>query len=230
MKTIYIILISAFLVSCGQSMYNNEITELYPEFVKKYEPKQNKTRADEVISNPYLDYTLVNKNSGQAFSGKLSGKNTSDLNVEYVFKDGRIKLMNTYNRNNNLKYRMNYFTGKFFELHDNGKLKREVDYNTMWASTFYENGNIRSESNDSCMFTYYPSGQLEKKYELFSDLTDVQKLAVFHGAFEMYYPNGVKKAMGQYNEENIDGVWTYYDDEGKVVEQEVYDNGFKIER
>jgi antitoxin component YwqK of YwqJK toxin-antitoxin module len=209
-------------------MYNHEITELYPNLVKKKQVKENKTKADQVIPNPYLDYTLFDKATGETFSGKLAGKNNSGLDVEYVFEDGRLKLLNTYNREGGLKYRMNYHTGHFFELHPNGKLKQEIDYNTMWTATFYEDGSIRSESNDEFMFTYYQNGQLEKKYELATSYDEQNKSTYFHGDFEYYYPDGTIKAEGEYTEEEVDGTWTYYDEHGNVQKQEYFDKGFRM--
>ncbi len=228
MKAIYITLIAALLFSCGQNMYKHEITDLYPNLIKKKQVKMNKSKADLVIPNPYLDYTLLNKETGEAFSGKLSATNNSGMDVEYVFENGQLSMLNTYNKDGGLKYRMNYESGHFFELYPNGKLKQEIDYNTMWTASFYEDGSIKSESNDEFMFTYYRNGQMEKKYELATSFDDLNKSTYFHGDFEYYYPDGNLRAEGEYNEESIDGTWTYYDAEGNIEKQEYYNNGFRL--
>ncbi len=40
-----------------------------------------------------------------------------------------------------------------------------------------------------------------------------------------YYPNGNKESEGKYREGKQDGIWTYYDKKGEIINQVVYQDG-----
>lgn len=93
--------------------------------------------------------------------------------------------------------------------------------------SFHENGKIMEyqiNKNDSACLklknTYYESGQISSRY--FQPNCDNGN-EIRH--LRQYYNNGTLKIKGQYLNRNKNGNFDYYNNKGKIIKTEKYDNG-----
>ena len=59
----------------------------------------------------------------------------------------------------------------------------------------------------------------------------VESFAVSYGdtlKYQKFYKNGKIKVEGIKVKKFRDGLWKYYDKNGKIIKAELYDNGFRI--
>ena len=110
-----------------------------------------------------------------------------------------------YYPNSNLKEEKNNKYGKlngaYKSYYENGKLKNEGYYKNNQRKGFwkfyYENGNVKKKVN-------YRYGKLR-------------------GYFRSYYNNGQLESEGNFIDIEVkDGLWTFYDEDGKLQEQHLY--------
>ena len=136
--------------------------------------------------------------------------------------------------------------------HMSGKIQAKGKYinekrDSVWLF-FNEEGALISKENyknglkEGQAFVYYPEGQLLEEIYYKNNLKDgpnkqyytnkqVRSEVNFKngkvtGKNAYYYPDGMEARIGYYNEfGNKNGVWLSKDQQGKVTEREVYDNG-----
>jgi len=112
-------------------------------------------------------------------------------------------------------------------------------------TTWFENGSLRSEeyySNGTMVGTWksvYDNGQTEaildftsgkavyyNKNGVISSEGTIASGMICKGEWTGYYENGTKNYKGSYdNEGRKDGVWTWWDEKGNVVNEQVFKNG-----
>jgi len=102
------------------------------------------------------------------------------------------------------------------EFYDKGVKKGEWHFyypdGTLLETRVYENG-----TENGPWIQYYADGK-KKMEALFENGT-------LSGKVTHYYPNGNPEIIGYYFKDLRHGVWSYYDDKGKVERQVTYKNG-----
>ncbi|MEW6469446.1 MAG: toxin-antitoxin system YwqK family antitoxin [Bacteroidota bacterium] len=166
-----------------------------------------------------------------AFSAAIFAGNTY---VEY-WPDGKKKVEGSYNApvqindNDSKEVKAGKLAnavkvGKWTYWHQNGQLAAE-QYYTNGAMTgtwkqWYQNGALELEIN----FTtgdakiYYQNGQVESTGKMLDGMLK-------DGAWVSYHDNGTKNTEGVYKKNQKDGVWKYWDRDGKLIGTENWKNG-----
>ena len=128
--------------------------------------------------------------------------------------------------------------------HRNGVLmQRDIEavdavkrtHNMFYSATYCDNGQIKfspplnPDSPDAQFITvYYCSGSRKIEFTLL--LVEKEHLRIGH--YTEWYESGGVKIMGYYDDAhagNKAGTWNYYNQEGKLIKQELYENGKLME-
>lgn len=237
MKSFSFILFSVLIYNIAEAQLLGQISE------KRYKQSQI---LDPVYGiklyeklNPVLDGdSLRNDKRGYACQGWVEDKyeNGQTLHKGY-YTDGQLKVYKNYYENGQLErsFKAVGVVGSSMQIfYIDGKLKSEVDYhkNTpqKW-SDYYPNGQLAYyEENQKNMEyviqrkSYFENGKPESIFEMI----DPKKKRYIKTE---YYENGNVKETGEmkFNSSAIDyqkdGNWKTYDENGKLISEDIYVNG-----
>ena len=88
----------------------------------------------------------------------------------------------------------------------------------------YSNGQIRYKAK----FEHGKPTGTTKRYHENGNLKAVMKFQTSDRVFtEMYNKDGEKQAEGYYHERKKDSVWTFYDENGRIVAKDSYTDGMR---
>ncbi|MEW6469324.1 MAG: hypothetical protein AB1458_10380 [Bacteroidota bacterium] len=143
------------------------------------------------------------------------GNETGDW--KYYYDDGTLRYEFKLNEKGN-------YTGIYKSYHPNGKLKEESNYG---ASGKLEgvSKSYHYDGSPEAVFDYKDDGLQSYKY------FDLKGAVISEGArsgkkltFVAKYPNGNKRAQGDYINGMKEGEWSYYDYNGTLSTREMYKN------
>ena len=119
------------------------------------------------------------------------------------------------------------YSGPAFKLHDNGKLRLELNYKDGKVDgsykSYYENGELKIESflmdgkKDGIHKTYYENGQLEQESPYKNDKRD--------GFARAYHENGQPKLEGSFKNDKLVGITKMYYENGQLKSEAIYKDG-----
>ena len=132
----------------------------------------------------------------------------NELKTKMIYQPQSIDLEEsekTYYTNGNLKEEQNNKYGKlngyYKSYYANGELKNEGYYKNNQRKGFWK--------------FYYENGNVEKKVNY--------KYGKLRGYFRSYYNNGKLESEGNFIDiEEKDGLWTFYNEDGKLQAQHLY--------
>jgi antitoxin component YwqK of YwqJK toxin-antitoxin module len=150
-----------------------------------------------------------------------------------LYEDGKILslLYSKDGNNNNWIYRLWNTSGKLIKVSISIDSSRHGSHQI----NYFENGQIESDIiadfGKQPIKYYYKNGQL--KLEAFI----IDSPYYYVGEVNEWYENGCRKTMGNYMEsfESVygankkDGIWKYWNKNGKLIKQEVYNNNVLVQ-
>ncbi len=126
--------------------------------------------------------------------------NVYDIIDGRIYKDGKL------------------FTGKLVMQSKSSHKKFTRERFNGLQTYYYENGNIRHESNwingkrDSLATWWDENGNKEAEKNFYEGKT--------HGLHTEYYPSGIKQREANYDNGKILGKWTHWDKNGRIKDDE----------
>ena len=117
------------------------------------------------------------------------------------------------------------------EFHENSKAMKRLKYvsnNKLYIVNFSKEG-VKLWQGE------YPlENLLHKRITSFYENGNIFKIADFKygiadGVFREFYKNGNPKEFGKFSRISKDGIWNYYNSEGVLIKQKVYDNDRLLE-
>lgn len=117
--------------------------------------------------------------------------------------------------------------GKWTKYYGNGKIQNEIYFNDLGErmdnlyATYYPNGQLAVKQTPTLMEKYDPDGNLQtsKEYEFLPNGDSIPD-----GKYEEY-ENGKPVVKGRYVQGKEDGMWYWYDKEGKIKYIGLFNNG-----
>ena len=110
---------------------------------------------------------------------------------------------------------------RFFEKEDSG--------NIAYEKRFYKSGNICMEGpldadslRDGRWKAWYETGELWSVGDY--------KHGLRHGENKVYYPNGQVEFNKNYVNDTAEGIWTFYQEDGREIFKVIYEKGVVIEQ
>tara|TARA_B100000809_G_scaffold265523_1_gene324618 strand:+ start:3386 stop:3700 length:315 start_codon:yes stop_codon:yes gene_type:complete len=70
----------------------------------------------------------------------------------------------------------------------------------------------------------FPNGKIKRKEEFYV----INKKKQLHGSVKIYYENGNTKEHLEYQNDLLNGVQKYFNDNGKLVKKDAYESGILI--
>ena len=203
----------------------SEITEKYDDGKTKtisyYQNKRNKLVLGK-IENYY-------KNRQLQSTGKIKD-DLMDGEWIYYYENGQIKGRGLYKAGNGEDLGItgiakNGRIGQWVFYYENGKKKSVYNYDyrgvpNNWTE-YYENGGINKELYykegiiDGIIYMYYENGKIMAKGDLKKGT----------GLLTFFYENGKKQQEGNLINEEKSGDWIFYNEKGRFVKVEEYNNG-----
>lgn len=159
---------------------------------------------------------------------------------EYHESNGKLKEIYKVYHNGYNSGTHNWF-GLYKCYHENGKIKIEGNLNNkglhigIWKY-YHENGNIESTGlwsinryinyKDKEWKWFYPNGNLRMKgsFKNSQNYDDEFKI----GKWQEFYENGKSKSIYSYINDQLEGEYTNYEEDGKIITKEKYFDGKKI--
>ena len=132
--------------------------------------------------------------------------------------------LDSIQKNSDTSFTKKYRSQEFFTAEYYINRKKKTVCQVMKDSS----GNIRqiiADKNSIRTFTaeYYPNGQLKAKLPLDS-------MGKYHGPSKYYYQNGQIKSEGTFVHGFFSGQWRNYDEKGKLISKDEYDENGQLIR
>jgi len=186
--------------------YSQEVLKLYY--------KDSIVEIDNILENFYS----INK-TDTVYGIKQKYFNADNCYKVYYDKEFRNLMYEFYCKDDSCYDICYYLDGKIKE-----KLVTRNGYAMLYVFTWCNNGQMISKwyEKDTLYSYKYCNGQLKKQY--------IIKYASYNGSYIEWYDNGVEKIVGEYlNNEKI-GLWKYFDINGIIKKEEIWEEGKLIKQ
>ncbi len=163
---------------------------------------KNKTKI--LILSVVLTLPITNVNASDAnvdaYFSSPSASNVYDIIDGRIYKDGKL------------------FTGKLVMQSKSSHKKFTREHFHGLQTYYYENGNIRYESNwiNGKRHGPFTNWREDGSKELERNFYEDKK----HGLLTEYYPSGIKQTEANFVNGKLHGLWTHWDKNGRIKDDE----------
>ncbi|MCA8915188.1 MAG: toxin-antitoxin system YwqK family antitoxin [Planctomycetes bacterium] len=121
-------------------------------------------------------------------------------------------------------------TGNYLKGQRDGEWRETDEDGNLAAVRQYRQGMLKSEKH------YFRGVEVQQRQTTFADgsikgewtvLVDMEGADLKHGYMRAYYPSGKLAELGAYVKGEKDGPWRSFDEDGNVINQDVYEDGRK---